>query len=293
MRSRWLFMAAAVAVLAPYACGEDETGGSSNNNPTTASGSGGSGGASSSATNPTSTNSSSSASTGVVASSSTGSSGITACGAPLEGRVQCDPVTQQPCNVAAGEACDVSQGGFECYPDGNVHDLCDECGLQGDYCKAGMTCSISYDGIWPGHCYRYCCDDADCGPGNTCFMGFDLQVPAGLCIAGAPGGVGGGGVGGAGGAGGAGVGGSGGAGGAPDCTGILTASACATCLETNCCAIVAQCGALTGCLECENDHSMCNATEEPVAKAFNECLSANCTVDCGSAPAAACDAPGL
>ena len=106
----------------------------------------------------------------------------------------CNPVTNEGCNTAAGEACDGGMNGFQCYPDGNTQDLCQECGVTGsDYCKAGSTCL--------NQCAKYCCDDSDCGAG-TCtktLMGSALFMNApnlGVCAQ-AGGGTGGGGVGGA------------------------------------------------------------------------------------------------
>lgn len=73
----------------------------------------------------------------------------------------CNPVTQEGCDLAAGEACDFGQDGFTCYPDGNVQSCGDACGVSGsDYCVGGLTCV--------GSCARFCCTDADCGNGNTC-----------------------------------------------------------------------------------------------------------------------------
>ncbi|MBK8256255.1 MAG: hypothetical protein IPK82_26760 [Polyangiaceae bacterium] len=88
---------------------------------------------------------------------------------------ECNPITNEGCDGAAGAACDASQDGFTCYPDGNTQDLCMECGVSGsDYCKGGMTCV--------GKCARYCCDDADCGTG-TCTKGGFADPNVGFCEA--------------------------------------------------------------------------------------------------------------
>jgi len=130
----------------------------------------------------------------------------------LGGAIECNPITNEGCDVAAGEACDVTQSGYECYPTENVNALCSDCGDKAGYCKPGLTCG-------PGqYCARYCCDDTDCG-GATCdkkqgYPGF-VGICTGMSMGGTGGGGGAGGAGGGGGAGGAGGGGgAGGAGGA-------------------------------------------------------------------------------
>lgn len=73
----------------------------------------------------------------------------------------CNPITQEGCS-GAGAACDIGQNGFQCYPDGNTHALCESCGdaaADGNYCQPGLACVSK--------CARYCCDDSDCGTG-TC-----------------------------------------------------------------------------------------------------------------------------
>lgn len=94
----------------------------------------------------------------------------------IGGAIECNPVTGEPCNTAAGEACDVNQGGYECYPDGNVHAICEGCGSNGDYCMSGLTCA-------GGTCGRYCCDDADCTPG-TCDKSGGYPGGVGVCLGG-------------------------------------------------------------------------------------------------------------
>jgi hypothetical protein len=120
----------------------------------------------------------------------------------------CNPLTQEPCDVAGGEACDISFAGFVCYPQGsNIHTQCESCGQNGEYCQAGLACY--------GQCAKYCCDDADCAPG-FCKKGiFFVEPDLGLCESdGIEGGGGGGGAGpGGGGGGGGGLGGGGGSGG--------------------------------------------------------------------------------
>jgi hypothetical protein len=128
---------------------------------------------------------------------------------------QCNPVTNEPCNTAGGEACDQAQGGFfTCFAPPNDTPACDECSnSNGPFCLPGHTCV----GTAGTTCAKYCCEDSDCAPG-TCFKGdgspvFPQLPDMGVCAGeGATGGAGGAG-GGAGGTGGAG-GGAGGTGGA-------------------------------------------------------------------------------
>lgn len=125
----------------------------------------------------------------------------------IGGADECNPVTQAPCNVAAGEACDLSQNGFSCFPPPNDVELCGACDpVNGPWCVAGATCV--------GACARYCCTDADCAPAGACDKAtYELGGDVGVCVG--NNGSGGGGQGGGGqGGGGQGGGGQGGAGGA-------------------------------------------------------------------------------
>lgn len=126
----------------------------------------------------------------------------------LGGDTQCNPVTNEGCDSAAGEACDLTQNGFTCYPPPNTENICGACGGQGEgFCAAGLTCI--------GTCARFCCDESDCGTG-FCFKDpFAEFANVGVCVVGdgtgGSGGMGGaGGMGGVGGAGGMSAGGAGG-----------------------------------------------------------------------------------
>lgn len=93
----------------------------------------------------------------------------------LAGDVACNPVTNEPCNSQASEACDFNGSGFKCYPDDNVHAICEQCGpWTGKFCKGGMSCMIT-------ECARYCCADADCGSG-ICKKDYFGAVPVGICV---------------------------------------------------------------------------------------------------------------
>lgn len=129
--------------------------------------------------------------------------------------INCNPVTNEPCDTAGGEACDNTGAGFECFGPPNDTDTCDTCdNANGPWCKPGATC-IGNGGT---QCAKYCCDDSDCGPG-VCFKVDDTgaqvfpQSPElGVCVDNG-GGTGGGGAGGGGTGGSMGTGGAGGAGG--------------------------------------------------------------------------------
>ena len=94
----------------------------------------------------------------------------------LGGDIACNPVTNEGCDAAAGEACDLSQGGgFTCYPPPPANDkaLCEACGAQVGWCQPGHVCV--------GTCARFCCDDADCGAG-VCDMTVTQGALVGACV---------------------------------------------------------------------------------------------------------------
>lgn len=127
----------------------------------------------------------------------------------------CNPVSNEGCNTAAGEACDVSMNGFHCYTKAegpNDKLLCEACDNNTTFCAGGLRCVNTGDIANPAQeCAKYCCDDTDCGGGKCdhTYLGFPTGFDAvGVCVF-----VVGSGTGGAGGAGGsAGTGGSGTAG---------------------------------------------------------------------------------
>lgn len=93
---------------------------------------------------------------------------------------ECNPVSQEGCNVAAGAECDLEQGGnFACFPSGNTEPPCATCSNgNGPWCQPGMHCH-------EGQCRRYCCDDSDCGPSLTCnkTIATFMDTPqVGLCL---------------------------------------------------------------------------------------------------------------
>jgi hypothetical protein len=100
---------------------------------------------------------------------------------------ECNPVTQEPCEVESGAACDVNitLDGFACYPSDNVHASCEPCSIEDGFCQAGFACPGAQTGMGnPGQCSKYCCDDADCGPDGTCYLDFfaTLGLPVGYCV---------------------------------------------------------------------------------------------------------------
>ena len=79
---------------------------------------------------------------------------------------KCNPVTNEGCDTAAGEACNFGQAGFQCYPAPNDRKLCEACSEEAGFCEGGMVC-------FEGKCAKFCCDDGDCGGGfcNTAITG--------------------------------------------------------------------------------------------------------------------------
>ena len=90
--------------------------------------------------------------------------------------VSCNPVTNEGCNAAGGEACDHSPTGFSCFPAPNDVVQCDVCDEKnGPFCEAGHTC------LADGACAAYCCDDADCGTGK-CDKTILKDPDIGVCV---------------------------------------------------------------------------------------------------------------
>jgi hypothetical protein len=80
-------------------------------------------------------------------------------------RVQCNPVTNEPCG--AGEGCDYGPWqGFVCWSEAALGakldaKICEKCGYtEQPFCAPGLTC-LEDDNF----CARFCCDDKDCGKG--------------------------------------------------------------------------------------------------------------------------------
>ncbi len=57
--------------------------------------------------------------------------------------ITCNPVTNAPCNTAAGEACDFDGAGYQCYPAPNDKKLCEPCGSADGFCEGGGPATAS------------------------------------------------------------------------------------------------------------------------------------------------------
>ncbi len=119
------------------------------------------------------------ASTGMtVASSSSGSGGLS---------IKCNPVTNEKCT--GGAECDIDADmsgtflGFNCFKPGAGDGAkpCDKCDPTAKtYCQGTMTCG-AFVGL-ENKCFRYCCNDMDCGTGKC-----NAKGAMGDLFAGAPG----------------------------------------------------------------------------------------------------------
>jgi hypothetical protein len=108
---------------------------------------------------------------------------------PNPGGDECNPVTAAGCS-SEGSSCDLAPSGyFACFPPPNTADICGSCDSNvGPFCAAELTCVAL--GAGPGACYRYCCTNADCGPGGICDTGLAAQYldpsdpgdQVGLCV---------------------------------------------------------------------------------------------------------------
>lgn len=101
----------------------------------------------------------------------------------IGGQFQCDPVTGAGC--LEGQTCSLVGGGFICFGPPNEVPLCGECGGLHGRCAPGMGCVSPYDNV----CTRFCCTDADCGPGGDCnlaaltlTLGSPDAPPVGMCV---------------------------------------------------------------------------------------------------------------
>ncbi len=99
------------------------------------------------------------------------------------GDIECNPVTNEFCDSAKGEACDFEGKGYHCYPGQNVRALCETCGptSAAGQCKPGSTCLPGPE----GKCGKFCCSSAECGAGK-CDKSAALPGGVGYCIGGNP-----------------------------------------------------------------------------------------------------------
>ena len=90
--------------------------------------------------------------------------------------IECNPVTNEPCDTAAGEACDFAgPNAFACYG-GNEASLCEACDQENVFCFGTMTCDTE-----AGLCTKYCCSDGDCGTGTCQALGIAEAPMLGTC----------------------------------------------------------------------------------------------------------------
>jgi hypothetical protein len=79
-------------------------------------------------------------------------------GANCGAQTPCNPVTNAPCDAAMGETCASHAAGSVCVENsGQVAGLCEDCSASGA-CVGGTGCV-------EGSCFKFCCDDGDCGSG--------------------------------------------------------------------------------------------------------------------------------
>jgi hypothetical protein len=105
----------------------------------------------------------------------------------LGGLAACNPVTNEGCDLSAGEACDWDAGGFHCFAPPNDRGLCDACGDGEGFCAPGSSCfrsvGISSEGVAiRGRCARTCCDDGDCGSGRCARAVAAEGMEVGVCL---------------------------------------------------------------------------------------------------------------
>lgn len=103
--------------------------------------------------------------------------------APSDMRFVCNPMTNEGCDVSAGEACDYGLDDyFTCFPAPNDVAEGGACDWeQGPFCKPTLTCDFSDPETPNGVCRRHCCEDTDCKSPQTCEV-FDPEFgKLGVC----------------------------------------------------------------------------------------------------------------
>ena len=89
---------------------------------------------------------------------------------------ECNPVTNQGCDGAAGDACDYGLWNVDgdgigseyfaaCYDTENTLACADECDGAEPYCSPGFTCN---EEGFTDRCRRYCCGQGDCDSDAAC-----------------------------------------------------------------------------------------------------------------------------
>ncbi len=89
----------------------------------------------------------------------------------------CNPLTNEGCDAAAGQACHVDQAksGVYCLDGPNLTEPGERCDQVSRLCKPGYYCGSSTK------CEKLCCSDADCPPGVTCESLITLLGNLGTC----------------------------------------------------------------------------------------------------------------
>jgi hypothetical protein len=97
----------------------------------------------------------------------------------------CNPVTNAPCNTAAGLACDYDDVAkvFKCSgpPPAKTGTLCGNCDVVD--CAPGLTCVYVDAALTVTRCTPFCCVDADCGPMGKCDTSANYLPEGGWCVA--------------------------------------------------------------------------------------------------------------
>lgn len=97
----------------------------------------------------------------------------------------CNPVTNAPCNTAAGLACDYDDTAkaFKCSgpPPAKTGMLCGNCDVVD--CAPGLTCVYVDAALTVTRCTPFCCVDADCGPMGKCDSSSNYLPEGGWCVA--------------------------------------------------------------------------------------------------------------
>jgi len=95
---------------------------------------------------------------------------------------RCNPVTNEGCDGAHGETCDVDPDhGFGCYPPPNDVVLGGDCNIdEGPSCGPKLSCVT--DGSNPdGTCSAFCCGDGDCPMKQKCIANDPAFGTLGTC----------------------------------------------------------------------------------------------------------------
>ena len=95
----------------------------------------------------------------------------------------CNPITNEGCNDAAGEACEYGiEEYFTCFPAPNDVPEGGACDWEdGPFCQPGHTCDFTNLDGTAGVCRKNCCAKADCESPETCVPYDDSFGTLGIC----------------------------------------------------------------------------------------------------------------